>query len=239
MAMSLWGHRCRAGSRSGRWVATQALVRSGHVVVLLDELPQQPLQVLLVEHDDMAEQLAPERADGAFDVWGPPGALKRCPYLTGAAALQEQRDSVTVDPLVVAEEALRLRSEGHRVPELLDHPLHRWIARGREVDHPSPSMLEHQEHVDRREVDRPDREEVDRPRHVEVVSQERGPRRRRLLGPPVLHHVLSDRVVARRVVTEKQQRVSDPLGRPERVLAAELTNQNLHFRRDGWSSTLP
>jgi hypothetical protein len=50
------------GTRLWR-VACQRLVSPGRVIVVVDETPQQPQQVPLVEHDQVVEQAAAEGAE--------------------------------------------------------------------------------------------------------------------------------------------------------------------------------
>ena len=46
-----------------RRVTLQALVGSCHVIILFDELSQQPFKVTLAEHDHMIEHLSPQGSD--------------------------------------------------------------------------------------------------------------------------------------------------------------------------------
>ncbi len=63
------GSKCGLFMRN-RGIAIQTLMRSGHVVIVVDVLPQQSVQVRLAQHNHMIEQLAPQRANESLDFNG-------------------------------------------------------------------------------------------------------------------------------------------------------------------------
>lgn len=58
------GPRCFSG---------KSLMRASDVIVVLDELPQEPLQVSVVQHGDVIQELLPEGPDEALGVRILPG----------------------------------------------------------------------------------------------------------------------------------------------------------------------
>jgi hypothetical protein len=71
------------------------------MVVILDELAEEPFEMLLAERDNVVEQLSPERPDEPLDVRILPRAAIGRPDLLDAATAQERRDTQTVDAVVV------------------------------------------------------------------------------------------------------------------------------------------
>ena len=84
---------------------------------------------------------------------------------------------MSVDSVVVPEHVARLKTERHRLPQLLDYPFHGRVICDREVNDLPAAVIQNNEHVEKREVGRDDREEVHGPGDVEVVAQERQPSR--------------------------------------------------------------
>ena len=154
---------------------------------------------------------------------------------------QESRNSPTplaIDAVVVEEEKSRLLAVGHGFPQLLNHPTHGRVGCDRKVNDLPATVGQDQEHVQRGEPNRVDGEEVDGPGDVQVIPQERQPSgglASRVLG---LDHILADRVFAGRLVAQEQQRVANLPRAPERILAAELSDQVLHLLGDGRPSRL-
>ena len=97
------------------------------------------------------------------------------------------------------------------------------------MDHPPSSMTQHDEDVEEGEVRRDDGEEVNGPGQVEMVPEEGQPSRRSAPWVSRPHHVLADRVLARRIVTEQPKRVPDPSCAPKGILSAQLPDQILHL----------
>lgn len=74
-----------------RRLAAEALVRSLGVVVVVDELVEEPFEVALAQRDDVVEKLAAQRAVEPLDVGVLPGAMDGNRNLLDAAAIQERR----------------------------------------------------------------------------------------------------------------------------------------------------
>ena len=119
----------RAGRKLGlvvrnRSVAIQALMRPGHVVILVNVLPEQPLQVRLAQHNHVVEQPATQRADKSFNERILPGAPIGDTDFLDAESIEETPHAVAVDAVVVAEQIARLQSPRGRLAQLLEDPTH-------------------------------------------------------------------------------------------------------------------
>ena len=99
-----------------------------------------------------------------------PMTFRLCDAVDGGTVLWEEPQTV-----VVAEQIPRLQTKGHRLSQLLGHPVHRRTVGRREMKDLAAAVVENQKHVQRGEVDSRDSEEVNRPGHVEMVPKERQP----------------------------------------------------------------
>ncbi len=147
------------------------------MIVLLNELSQQPVQVRLAQHDHVIKQLASQRADEPFQKRILPRTPVGYPNLSDAAGIQECSHTITVDAVVIAEEIPRLLTKRHRFPELLDHPVHGGTVCRPEVNKTSAAVVENQEDVQRIESQRSDCEEINRPGHIQVIPEKGQPSR--------------------------------------------------------------
>lgn len=85
-----------------RRIASQGQVAAGAVVVC-PVGPKDPAQVLRVEHDDVIEAVAPDRADDAFGLWILPGGSSGGEYLANPEALDPTAESRPGDTVAVPE----------------------------------------------------------------------------------------------------------------------------------------
>ena len=99
-----------------RRVTVQPLVRTSNVVVIVDELIEQPLEMALVQHDDVVEKLAAQGSDKSLDEWIPPWTPEPRANFLDSAVVKESVNSLAVDPVVAPEHVTRLLSEGHGLP---------------------------------------------------------------------------------------------------------------------------
>ena len=105
-----------------RCVTVEALMAARRVVVIREEIAQQPLQVSLVEHDDVIEQVSADRADEPLDVWILPGRSRRRDDFRDAHACECLPNFVAVATIAVADQIARRRVEGEGFAELLNDP---------------------------------------------------------------------------------------------------------------------
>ena len=222
-----------------RRVTLQALVRPGHMIILFDELLQEPFQMTLAQHDHIVKDLSPQGADESLHERILPRASVGGTNLGDAAAVQEHSYAVAIEAVIVPEEILGLQAKGHRFTQLLNHPIHvRMSCHGKVYDLTS-AVVEDEEDIQRGKVESRDGEEIDGPGYVHVITQKRQPCRRSVtrFSRPV--HVLAYSVRTGRVVPEKNEGVVDPLGTPEGILLAELVNQTLYLLGNRRSPTVP
>ena len=77
---------------------------AARVVVIHEVIAQQALQVALVEHDDVVEQVPTDRADQAFDVRILPGRPRGDENFLDAQTFQFHPDFVAVTAVPVADQ---------------------------------------------------------------------------------------------------------------------------------------
>ena len=117
------GKRCCVNMRDGS-IAAEALMWTGHMVVFIDVIPEQPLKMRAAQYDDMIEQLAPQYADEPLDEWILPRTSIGGANFLDATAIQKCPHSRVIDAVIVAEEATGLLAERHGLPQLMNHPVH-------------------------------------------------------------------------------------------------------------------
>ena len=124
IGLGLWNRR----------VAIESLVRPSYMVVVFDELTQQPLQVALAQDDHMIQKLSAKGAPESFDDQILSRRPVRNPHLLDVAGVEELPHPAAIDAVVVEEEISRLLAVGHGFPQLLNHPAHRRVGRDRVVN---------------------------------------------------------------------------------------------------------
>ena len=69
-------------------------------------------ELTFIEHDDMVEALASDRADDTFDVGRLPGRAWRDEHFRDAEAVQPTPESFTVDGIAIAQQIMGSSIEG-------------------------------------------------------------------------------------------------------------------------------
>jgi hypothetical protein len=104
-----------------RGIFVQAQV--GPTPVVIGEIGfEQAVQVSLIEHDDVVQALAADRAYQPFDVRRLPGRARGDPDFLQAQSLGAALEVQAVNAVTVAQQVLRGRYEGEGFPELLGRP---------------------------------------------------------------------------------------------------------------------
>jgi hypothetical protein len=134
------------------------------VVEVADIFGQGPLQIALIEYENVVQTLGPDRShpplgDGVGSrrsEWradlGDPNIshpMIECGTVTAVAVMNEK--------------SWRLAIPSAAFDNLLSHPRGGWMRRDVNVDNLPAGMMDHEEHVQRSERDRSDAEEVARP----------------------------------------------------------------------------
>ncbi len=133
------------------------------VIMLLDELSQQPFKETLAEHDHMIEHISPQGSDESLHERILPRTSIGSPNFLYATTVQKRSYSVAVDAVIVPEEILGLQAKGHRFTQLLDDPIHVRMSCHREVHDLTSTVIKHKENIQGGEVEGRDREEIDGP----------------------------------------------------------------------------
>ena len=146
-----------------RRVTGEALVGSCHMIILFDELLQQPFKVTLAKHDHMVKQLSPQGSDESLHIWILPRTSIRSPDFLYATAVQKRSHAIAIDGVIVPEEILGLQAKRHRFTQLLDDPIHVRMSCDRKEYEFTSTVMENKEDIHRGKIDSRDREEIDGP----------------------------------------------------------------------------
>ena len=166
-----WLHRPRLRAVHLQGLVTAPVVVMGEVV--LEDPPQMPL----AQNDDVVEAFATDAADHPLDV----GRLPRTPrcghHLLDAHRLDPTAEVGAVDPISVSEENPRRRVPRECLYDLLSRPPRRRVIGDVEVHDCAPVVSEDYQDEEHLEANRRDCEEVQRHQLLDVVGEERPPRR--------------------------------------------------------------
>src|ERR1035437_2341954 len=99
-----------------RCVAIESLVRPGRMVVLLDEFPQQSLQMALPQDDHMVQKLPAQGSHEPFNERILPWTTVGSTHFLDATGVEELFHAIAIDSVVVEEEKSRLLAVGHGFP---------------------------------------------------------------------------------------------------------------------------
>ena len=207
-------------------------MRTLGVVIFVHVLAQQRAEMALAEDDYVVKEVAPYSADDTFDERRLPRTSVTYSLFGDTTALEELRDFLTIDLVVVTEHILGLPIEGHRFAKLLYGPFHRWIIGQGPVNEPPTRVFDYHEYIEDSKADRRYREEVHRPGLCHVITEEGAPGLGVPSSAPALYHVFPDRIGTRWTEPEESQMAMDPFGAPEDVLSAEPSDEHLHVATD-------
>lgn len=98
----------RLSAVGDRCIASEPLMWSLRMVVLLDEFLDESVEMPVVERNDVVQQLAAQSAEEAFDEWILPGTPVCSAYLIDATCVQKGGESAPKDPVVITEHEPRL-----------------------------------------------------------------------------------------------------------------------------------
>lgn len=87
-----------------RRVAVQALMGSCDVIILFDELSQQPFKVTLAQHDHMIEHLSPQGSDESLHERILPRTSIGSPNFRDVTSVQKRSYAVAVEAVIIPEE---------------------------------------------------------------------------------------------------------------------------------------
>ena len=201
-----------------------------HRVVVLDVLTKHPPPLPFVDGDDVIEALAPERPDHPL---GDGVGVRRAPRSQNrldpdpSSACDEVPAIATV---AVSDEEPWLLTPGGRLDHLPPDPGRDRVLRDVPVPDAAPTMLDHDEHVERAEGERLDREQVGGPDPGRVVPEKRAPRLTRR-SPQRLLAVTTHRASAN-LEAKRTQLTDDAHGSPPRVLGRHAHDQLLQLGGD-------
>jgi hypothetical protein len=158
-----------------------------HNVVVGEVRTKHATQVAFVEHDDVVETVAPDRADQAFGERILPGSARCDDDLANAHALDPVLEISTVDGIAITEEVSGAGLVRERVDDLLSRPGGGGLVGDADVEEFSAIVTEYHEAEEQAKGQGRYDEEVDGRDVVTVGSQEGPPRRRRVTGGTALY----------------------------------------------------
>ena len=193
--------RDRNDSATSRWILSRLAsggcffpkAKMGAVHVIIgDELVHEPLQMALIHHNHMVQQVPATAADEALRDSILPWALKACSLGLNSEALDRINDMVIEVRTSIKYERARRRVVRKRLPQLLDHPRACRMPGHVEVKDAPAVMRDHEEAVKHAECDCRHGEEIHCGDRFAVVAQECCPTFCRLGIPGRLSHPAQD-----------------------------------------------
>ena len=149
-----------------------------------------PIQRAFVEDNHVAQTLAPEGTDQAFDVRALPRRSRGRKDFLNAHILDLLREFIAEDPIAIPQQITRRGIPRKCVAELLGSPLRGGVGGYAEMHDPPAVVSQNQEHIQDLKPDRRHCEEVDGHQGLDVILKEGPPGLRRRL--PLPDHVLGD-----------------------------------------------
>jgi hypothetical protein len=157
-------------------VVVEGLMRAGGVVVR--EVPaQETSEMPFVDHDDVIEAFASNRADDALGEWILPGRSRGDEDLAHPQAVHPLYERVAVDRIPIAEQVLGRCLFREALDQLVSGPGGGGVVGGVDMDEFSTVVSKDQESEEQLEGEGGDDEEVDSDNLADVCLQERAPRR--------------------------------------------------------------
>ena len=167
-----------------RCVTIERLVRPRRMVVI-QITGKQPLQMRLIEHNHMIEQLAADRADEPFDVGVLPERAWGADNLFDAQVFDSPLERLAVNTVAITHQKPRGRIERECFDDLLRRPLGRRVRRHVEMHSAATVETQHHETVQKPECSRRHDKEIDGGGFREMVRQKRLPGGRRWFAATV------------------------------------------------------
>ena len=145
------------------------------VMIVGDVVREEPLEMALVQRNDLVEQIAPAAADPAFRDSILPRALDRGLHATNCHGSNRSRYFQSILCVVIIDQELGRGLVGKGFAKLLHNPTARWMTSDIEVQDASTVMANEKEAVKHAERERRDREEIHRRDGLAVIAKKRQP----------------------------------------------------------------
>lgn len=203
------------------------------LVIVADVLMAEPLQMSLVQRDDVIQHLMAAAANPSFHDSVLPGTSNACPNGLDPARLQELAHFAAELAVAVEQDVSVWTWQRQRLPQLLDNPVAGWMCRRIEMENPAPLMLDDEEAVEHAEGQCRNREEVECGYHLTVVVQEGQPPLRLLVVGGSLQTLQITRDSRLRdAKAELQQFAVDSWRTPAGIVRLHVTDQLADFLTD-------
>ena len=125
--------------------------------------PQEPVEVLLVQDEEVVEALSSDRSDDPFGEGIVPGRAWGDEHLTNPHPLDSSCELGAIDLIAITEQVCGSRLVGECLDDLPRSPGGRWMARDVDMDEFTAVMAQDDEHEEQTEGEGGHEEEVDRP----------------------------------------------------------------------------
>ena len=145
------------------------------VMVVGDVIREEPLEMALVQRNDLVEQLTPATADPAFRDSILPRALDRGLHATNCHGSNRSRYFQSILCVVIIDQELGRGLVGKGFAKLLHNPTARWMTSDIEVQDAATVMANEKEAVEHTQRERRDREEIHRRDRFAVIAKKRQP----------------------------------------------------------------
>jgi hypothetical protein len=144
-------------------------------VVVANIIREQPLQMPLVQHDDMIEQIAPATLDPSLRDTILPWTFERGPHSPDAQGSHCRKNFCSIPAIAVEDQKPGSRFKRKRFPQLLSDPLARRMLGDIEVENLATIVADHEETVEHAEPESRNREEVHRRKGFPMIAKKSKP----------------------------------------------------------------
>ncbi len=205
------------------------------VVIVVEVRREDPLQVPIMEHDNVVEAFSANRSDQAFAIGILPGRSSRNDHFVNAHVLDPFPERFSVASVAVSEQIPRGLVEWKGFRDLLRRPQRRRMGRDVEMDHFPTVVPEHDQYVKDTKRGRWHGEEVDGRQVGDMVVQERALRLRGWFAGA--YHVLGDGLFGHIMAQQAEFRFN-PRCAPGWILPGHPSNQITDLLLESWSARL-
>jgi hypothetical protein len=162
-------------------------------VEVLDVLPEESSQMVVVEDDHVIEQLSPDASDETLSRSVLPRTSERCAPGADPEGWNGANELMREDRVVVEDQVSMARCVREGISQLLHHPIGSWVRCHVEVEDATSPVIDGKPGVEEPEANSRHDEEVHPGDHVPVIPEESRPPLSRVFGRANLGQVPGDR----------------------------------------------
>ena len=145
------------------------------VMIVIDVARKQPLEVTLIENNDVIGDLSAKAGDQSFDIRVLPRRSRRRDDFVDTQTSDASLNLLTINAVSVSQQITWRAGEGKRAHKLLRRPSRRGMFGDIEVQNSAPIVREHDKHEEHSKVDRGHDKEIDSHKVFDMLIEERLP----------------------------------------------------------------